>query len=237
MPEIWPATSERILTPSSTAPVSASVRDGVAPALQTEHGHAGPAAVVNDQLTGATIVFPAVSFTPDTVAVYDVPAASTDDGVNVAVFVDELYAVVPVTEVAPVVSANPTVAAWTGSENVADAVADVATLVALFAGVVAVTVGGVVSGGATAAVVNDQVNGVVIVFPAVSFTPLTVAVYVVLASLGVATPLVVTLVLGDRSTSILEGWHHWLEQYNEVVMAVLYLVFAFVLIGNGIQKW
>ena len=64
-----------------------------------------------------------------------------------------------------------------------------------------------------------------------------IVIYVVLASLGVATPLVVTLVLGDRSTSILEGWHHWLEQYNEVVMAVLYLVFAFVLIGNGIQKW
>jgi len=64
-----------------------------------------------------------------------------------------------------------------------------------------------------------------------------IAVYVVLASLGVATPLVVTLVLGDRSTNILEGWRHWLEQYNDVVMAVLYFVFAFVLIGNGIQKW
>jgi hypothetical protein len=64
-----------------------------------------------------------------------------------------------------------------------------------------------------------------------------IAIYVVLASLGVATPLVVTLVLGDRSSSILEGWRHWLEQYNEVVMAVLYFVFAFVLIGNGIQKW
>jgi threonine/homoserine/homoserine lactone efflux protein len=64
-----------------------------------------------------------------------------------------------------------------------------------------------------------------------------VAIYVVLASLGVATPLVVTLVLGDRSTSILAGWRHWLEQYNDVVMAVLYFVFAFVLIGNGIEKW
>ena len=64
-----------------------------------------------------------------------------------------------------------------------------------------------------------------------------IAIYVVLASIGVATPLVVTLALGDRSTGVLEGWRHWLEQYNEVVMAVLYFVFAFVLIGNGIQKW
>ena len=69
MPVTWPATSDRNLTPSSTAPVSASVRVGVAPALQIEHGQTGPAAVVNDQVAGAAIVLPAVSFTPDTVAV------------------------------------------------------------------------------------------------------------------------------------------------------------------------
>ena len=58
--------------------------------------------------------------------------------------------------------------------NVDDATVDVvATPVAPAAGVVLVTVGGVVS---AAAVVNDHVFDGDIVLPAVSFTPLTVAV-------------------------------------------------------------
>lgn len=65
----------------------------------------------------------------------------------------------------------------------------------------------------------------------------TMAIYVVVASIGVAAPLVVTVALGDRSQPVLEGWRDWLERNNDVVMAVLYLVFAAVLIGNGIQKW
>ena len=60
------------------------------------HGMSGPhcpttsgfpddaAAVVNDQVKGATMVFPARSFSPDTVAVYAVDAARTEVGVNVA---------------------------------------------------------------------------------------------------------------------------------------------------------
>ncbi len=62
-----------------------------------------------------------------------------------------------------------------------------------------------------------------------------IAVYVVLASVGVATPLVVAVVLGDRSTDVLTSWRAWLGRNNDVVMAVLYLVFAVVLIGNGIS--
>ena len=90
--------------------------------------------------------------------------------------------VVPVTVVAPAVRVKPTVAACTASEKVAVGAMPVATLVALFAGVVPVTVGGVVSGGAAAAVVNDHVYGEAMVLPAVSFTPETVAVYVVFAA-------------------------------------------------------
>jgi hypothetical protein len=64
-----------------------------------------------------------------------------------------------------------------------------------------------------------------------------IAVYVVLASVGVAAPRVVTRALGVRSQPVLESWRDWLARNNEVVMAVLYFVFAAVLIGNGIQKW
>ncbi len=61
-----------------------------------------------------------------------------------------------------------------------------------------------------------------------------VAVYVVVAVLGVAAPLVVLVVLGDRAQTILDGWKAWLGQNNATVMAVLFLVFGVVLIGKGI---
>jgi len=61
-----------------------------------------------------------------------------------------------------------------------------------------------------------------------------VVVYVVVAALGVAAPLVVMLALGSRATGILDSWKAWLAQNNSAVMAVLFLVFAVVLIGKGI---
>ncbi len=63
-----------------------------------------------------------------------------------------------------------------------------------------------------------------------------VAVYVVVAVLGVAAPLFVTLVLGDRSPQVLGDWRSWLTRYNAVVMATLFLIFAVVLIGQGIAS-
>jgi hypothetical protein len=102
---------------------------------------------VNDHENGAAIVFPAVSFTPLTVAVYVVDAANAADGVNVAVFEPALYADVPATGVEPAANENPTVAACTASENVADGATPDATPDAPAAGDVAVTVGGVTSTG------------------------------------------------------------------------------------------
>ena len=60
------------------------------------------------------------------------------------------------------------------------------------------------------------------------------AVYVVIAVLGVVAPLVVMLLLGDRAHGILEGWNEWLRHNNATVMAVLFVVFGVVLIGQGI---
>jgi threonine/homoserine/homoserine lactone efflux protein len=61
-----------------------------------------------------------------------------------------------------------------------------------------------------------------------------IAMYVVIASLGVAAPIIVVLVLGDRSTAVLDSWRSWLNRNNAAVMAVIYLVFGVVLIGKGI---
>jgi threonine/homoserine/homoserine lactone efflux protein len=61
-----------------------------------------------------------------------------------------------------------------------------------------------------------------------------VATYVFVAVLGVAAPIVVTIVLGNRSHDVLQEWRAWLGQNNAAVMSVLFLVFGVVLIGQGI---
>ena len=61
-----------------------------------------------------------------------------------------------------------------------------------------------------------------------------IASYVVVAVLGVAAPILVTIFLGDRSATVLDGWKTWLTQNNATVMSVLFLIFGMVLIGQGI---
>ena len=63
---------------------------------------------------------------------------------------------------------------------------------------------------------------------------LAVGVYVLVAVLGVAAPIVMTVFLGDRSADVLNRWKAWLGQNNATVMSVLFLVFGVVLIGQGI---
>jgi cytochrome c biogenesis protein CcdA len=59
-------------------------------------------------------------------------------------------------------------------------------------------------------------------------------VYVVVAVLGVAAPIVVTLSLGDKAQEVLQGWNVWLRLNNATVMSVLFVVFGVVLVGQGI---
>ena len=60
------------------------------------------------------------------------------------------------------------------------------------------------------------------------------AVYVVLASAGVATPVITVLVLGDRSSEVLEGWRSWLVRNNSAMLAVIYLLLGVLLIGRNL---
>lgn len=60
-----------------------------------------------------------------------------------------------------------------------------------------------------------------------------IAGYVVVASLGVAAPIIVVLVLGERSQGVLKAWKSWLERNNAAVMTVIYLLFGLILIGKG----
>jgi hypothetical protein len=59
-------------------------------------------------------------------------------------------------------------------------------------------------------------------------------IYVVLASLGVAAPIIAILFLGDRSGTVLDGWKAWLTRSNTAMMAVIYLFFGVYLIGKNL---
>jgi len=61
-----------------------------------------------------------------------------------------------------------------------------------------------------------------------------IAAYVVVAALGVAGPIVVTLVLGERSHEVLDRWKSWLGRNSATVMAALFALFGVVLIGQAV---
>jgi hypothetical protein len=61
------------------------------------------------------------------------------------------------------------------------------------------------------------------------------AVFVVLACSSIAVPVVVYLAGGERAAALLDGWKSWLTEHNAAVMAVLFLVFGAVLIGEGLR--
>ena len=61
------------------------------------------------------------------------------------------------------------------------------------------------------------------------------AVFAVVATLGVAAPVVMYFALGERSRQILTGLRDWMGQHNAAIMAVLCLVIGAKLIGDAIS--
>ena len=61
-----------------------------------------------------------------------------------------------------------------------------------------------------------------------------IAVFAVLASATVIVPVVVYLVAGERMRGPLTALNGWLERNNAVIVAVLFLVFGVLLVGNGL---
>ena len=59
--------------------------------------------------------------------------------------------------------------------------------------------------------------------------------FVILASLSIAVPVVYVLVGGDGAKRTLEGWRTWLEAHNAAVMAVLFIVIGAKLVGSGLD--
>jgi hypothetical protein len=60
------------------------------------------------------------------------------------------------------------------------------------------------------------------------------AVFVLIGSVTVLIPVVYYVAAGDSATKTLTGWKAWLSVNNATVMAVLFLVFGFKLLGDGL---
>jgi hypothetical protein len=61
-----------------------------------------------------------------------------------------------------------------------------------------------------------------------------IAVFVVIASLTIAGPVVYSLVGGAKAKASLDSAKSWLTAHNAAVMAVLFLVFGVDLIAKGL---
>jgi threonine/homoserine/homoserine lactone efflux protein len=61
------------------------------------------------------------------------------------------------------------------------------------------------------------------------------AIFTVIASIGVATPVVLYFALGDGAVPLLERVKAWLAQNNAVIMTVVLLIIGAKLIGDGIS--
>jgi len=59
-------------------------------------------------------------------------------------------------------------------------------------------------------------------------------VFTVIATIGVAAPLVIYFAMGDRAASILDGLKSWMAHNNTAVMAVLCLIIGVKLIGDAV---
>ena len=60
------------------------------------------------------------------------------------------------------------------------------------------------------------------------------AVFVVIATVGVAAPVVLDFVVGDPAPAVLDQLKGWMVRYNAAIMATLCLVIGVKLVGDGI---
>ena len=81
--------------------------------------------------------------------------------------------------------------------------------------------------GGAAAIAQTEVSGAEQV--------LALVLFVVIATIGVATPVVIYFVMGDRAAGILQRLKSWMSSHNPAIMAVLCLVIGAKLIGDSIS--
>lgn len=65
-------------------------------------------------------------------------------------------------------------------------------------------------------------------------TTVALIVFIVIACISVAAPVIVYLVMGEKAQPMLNGWKAWLTHNNSTVMMLLCLVFGVVMISKGL---
>jgi threonine/homoserine/homoserine lactone efflux protein len=85
----------------------------------------------------------------------------------------------------------------------------------------------VISAGTTIATATSQTDQQII----------AVAVFTVVASLGVLVPLGIYLVTGERAATLLEGIKTWMIANNAVIMTILLLVLGVKMVGDGMGSF
>ena len=63
----------------------------------------------------------------------------------------------------------------------------------------------------------------------------TLAVFILLASLSILTPLAIYFAMGERAVTILGGLKNWMAAHNAAIMTVLLLVLGAKLTGDAIR--
>ena len=81
--------------------------------------------------------------------------------------------------------------------------------------------------GGAAAVAQTDVSG--------SSQAVAWLIFTVIATIGVATPMVIYLFMGDKAASKLEGLKNWMTRNNTAVMAVMCVIIGAKLIGDAIS--
>lgn len=64
---------------------------------------------------------------------------------------------------------------------------------------------------------------------------ITLGVFVLIGTLGVAIPILIYFLGGDKAANTLEDLRHWMSVHNAAIMSVLFVVIGMKLVGGGLQ--
>lgn len=62
-----------------------------------------------------------------------------------------------------------------------------------------------------------------------------IALFVLIGSLGILTPVAIFFLTGDKAVQTLDSWRRWFVHNNSAIMAVLFFVIGLKLLGDGIS--
>jgi len=65
-------------------------------------------------------------------------------------------------------------------------------------------------------------------------TIVALAIFIIVACISVATPVIVALVMGEKAVPTLNSWKAWLTHNNATVMMLLFLLFGIITLSKGL---